>query len=202
MRIVTELLIIFNAYLLGSIPFGVLFTKRLAGINIREHGSGNIGSTNVKRLAGRKAAIYTQLCDMAKGLLPVGIVLLLQTYNLLVFDPFFIYAVAFASILGHNFSIFLRFNGGKGVNTTLGASLLLSPVAVLSSVLVYYILKWSTKYVSLGSICLAIALPVIGLLIHQLSFVFYYLLACSVLIILMHIPNIKRLAAGTESKIN
>lgn len=195
-----EILLILVAYLLGSIPFGYIFTKRLAGINIREHGSGNIGSTNVKRLAGRKAALYTQLCDMAKGLLPVSIVWILQAYNLLVFDPFFIYAVAFASILGHNFSIFLRFKGGKGVNTTLGASLLLSPIAVLSSVLVYFILKWSTKYVSLGSICLAIALPIIGLLIHQLSFVFYYLLACSVLIILMHIPNIKRLAAGTERK--
>lgn len=201
MRIAVEILIILTAYLLGSIPFGYIFTKRLAGINIREHGSGNIGSTNVKRLAGRNAALYTQLCDMAKGLFPVGIVWLLLSFNPLAFDPFFIYVVAFATILGHNFSIFLRFKGGKGVNTTLGASLLLSPVAVLSSVLVYYILKWSTKYVSLGSICLAIALPVIGLLIHQLSFVFYYLLACSVLIILMHIPNIKRLVAGKERKV-
>ena len=200
MRIAVEILIILTAYLLGSIPFGYIFTKRLAGINIREHGSGNIGSTNVKRLAGRKASLYTQLCDMAKGLLPVGIVWLLLSYNPLVFDPYFIYAVAFVSILGHNFSIFLRFKGGKGVNTTLGASLLLSPLAVLSSVLVYYILKWSTKYVSMGSICLAIALPIIGLLIHQLSFVFYYLLACSALIIIRHIPNIKRLVAGTESK--
>ena len=202
MRMVLEILLILAAYLLGSIPFGFIFTKRLAGINIREHGSGNIGSTNVKRFAGRKAALYTQLCDMAKGLIPVGIVWLIQTYNQQAFDPFFIYAVAFASILGHNFSIFLRFNGGKGVNTTLGASLLLSPVAVLSSVLVYYILKWSTKYVSLGSICLAITLPIIGLILHQFSYVFYYLLACSVLIILMHIPNIKRLVTGTESKIN
>jgi len=195
-----EILIILAAYLLGSVPFGYLFTKQLAGINIREHGSGNIGSTNVRRVAGRKTALYTQLCDMAKGLFPVAIIMLLQYVRVYPFHPLFIYAVALATILGHNFSIFLRFNGGKGVNTTLGASLLLSPIAVLTSVAIYYVVRGSTRYVSLGSISLAATLVLTGLLIHGITYHTYYLLTCSALIIIRHIPNIKRLVAGTESK--
>jgi glycerol-3-phosphate acyltransferase PlsY len=200
MMIAVEIFFCLIAYLAGSIPFGYLFTKKYTGKNIRELGSGNIGSTNVKRVAGGKIALYTQLCDMAKGFLPVGIVWFLQTYNIVAFDEFFIYAVALASILGHNFSIFLKFKGGKGVNTTLGASLLLSPIAVLTSVLVYYIIKWSTKYVSLGSICLAISLPIVVLVQHKSNFLFYYFVTCFVLITLRHIPNIMRLTKGIETK--
>jgi len=200
MRIAVETLIILIAYLLGSIPFGYIFTKKYTGKNIREHGSGNIGSTNVKRIAGKRVALYTQLCDMAKGLIPVVIVWLMQYFQVYSFHSFFIYAVALATILGHNFSIFLRFKGGKGVNATLGASLWLAPAPVLLSVVVYYITKWSTKYVSLGSILLAVALVLSGLLISGVTYLFYYLLICSALIIIRHIPNIKRLAAGTESK--
>jgi len=195
-----EIVLIIVSYLLGSIPFGYIFTKRLAGLNIREHGSGNTGSTNVRRIAGRKVALYTQLCDMMKGLIPVAIVLFLQYNNSFHFDNFFIYAVALSTILGHDFSIFLKFKGGKGVNTTLGASLLLSPYSVFASVLVYFLVKWSAKYVSLGSVCLAITLTLTDVIIHKTSFLFYYLLICSTLIIFSHIPNIKRLLNGTESR--
>lgn len=198
MKIAFEIFIILVSYLLGSIPFGYIFTKKYTGKNIREFGSGNTGSTNVRRIAGRNAAIQTQLADMMKGLLPVGIVWVLQTYQILIFDEFFIYSVGLASILGHNFSVFLNFKGGKGVNTTLGASILLSPISVLTSVLVYFIIKWSTKYVSLSSICLSISLPIVYLFMHQISITFYYFLFCSCLIIIMHIPNIKRLIEGTE----
>ena len=195
-----EIVLIIISYVLGSIPFGYIFTKRLVGINIREHGSGNTGSTNVRRIAGRKVALYTQLCDMMKGLLPVASILILQYYNSFHFDNFFIYAVALSTIMGHDFSIFLKFKGGKGVNTTLGASLLLSPYSVLASVLVYFLVKWSSKYVSLGSVCLAITLTLTDLIIHKTSILFYYLLICSVFIVMMHIPNIKRLLEGTESR--
>jgi glycerol-3-phosphate acyltransferase PlsY len=195
-----EIVLIIVSYLLGSIPFGYIFTKRLVGINIREHGSGNTGSTNVRRIAGRKVALYTQLCDMMKGLIPVAIILLLQYYKTFDFDNFFIYAVALSAILGHDFSIFLKFKGGKGVNTTLGASLLLSPYSVFASVLVYFLVKWSTKYVSLGSVCLAITLTLTDVIIHKTSIMFYYFLICSALIIIRHIPNIKRLLNGTESR--
>lgn len=200
MIISLEILLILISYLIGSIPFGYIFTMKTIGINIREYGSGNIGSTNVKRIAGKKIALITQLCDMMKGLLPVSVILLLQSGSYCYFDEFFIYAIALATILGHNFSIFLKFKGGKGVNTTLGASLLLSPISVFASVFVYFMVKWSTKYVSLGSVCLAITLTITDLVIHRISFLFYYLLVCTLLIVIMHRPNIKRLIDGTESK--
>ena len=163
-------------------------------------GSGNIGSTNVKRVAGSKVALITQLCDMLKGLLPVGTILWLQYSNFFTFPDSYVYMIALAAILGHNFSIFLKFKGGKGVNTTLGASILLSPVPVLVAILVYYLLKWKTKYVSLGSICLSITLPVCELLIHKSSYQFWYFLLCATLIIIMHLPNIVRLINGNENK--
>jgi len=195
-----ELSFILIAYLIGSIPFGYIFTKKIAGINIREHGSGNIGSTNVRRVAGPKVALFTQLCDMLKGLLPVAAVMYLQFHKIYIFDAYFIYAVGLASILGHNFSLFLKFKGGKGVNTTLGASVLLAPVSVFASVLVYYLVKWRSRYVSLGSLFLAATLTLTELVIHPVSYLFYYLLSCTLLIVLMHIPNIKRLLEGTESR--
>lgn len=200
MKPTLEILLILISYMIGSIPFGYIFTKKTLGINIREHGSGNIGSTNVKRVAGKKIALITQLCDMLKGLLPVSFILFLQFNNYYRFDEFFIYAIALATILGHNFSIFLKFKGGKGVNTTLGASLLLSPYSVFASVIVYFLVKWSSKYVSLGSICLAFTLTLTDLFIHRVNFLFYYLLTCSLFIVIRHIPNISRLIHGTESK--
>lgn len=200
MNMLLNALFILIAYLLGSIPFGYLFTKRATGKNILESGSGNIGSTNVERIAGKNISLLTQLCDMLKGLLPVAAILILQYNSIISLDKFLVYYVAFASIVGHDFSVFLKFKGGKGVNTTLGASILLTPFAVLISVLVYFLVKWRTNYVSLGSICLAISLPLISLLLQNLSLSFYYLLAASLLIIVMHIPNIRRLIQGTENR--
>jgi len=195
-----EISLILVAYLIGSVPFGYIFTKQIAGINIREHGSGNIGSTNVRRVAGPKVALLTQLCDMFKGLLPVAAVMYVQFRNIYIFDAYFIYAVGLASVLGHNFSLFLKFKGGKGVNTTLGASLLLAPISVFASVLVYYLVKWRSRYVSLGSLFLAGTLTLTEFVIHPVSYLFYYLLSCTLLIVLMHISNIKRLLEGTESR--
>ena len=200
MKVFTEILLIIFAYLLGSIPFGFIFTRKFTGKNIREFGSGNIGSTNVRRVAGSKAALFTQLCDMLKGLVPVAIVWFLIKSQQITFSAFFIYAMALAPILGHNFSIFLGLKGGKGVNTTLGASLFLSPIAVFASVFIYFSVKSFSKYVSLGSICLAISLPVIEFFVHKISLSLYFFLIAAGLIILMHLPNIKRLLKGTENK--
>ena len=202
MNTAVQISLIVLSYLLGSIPFGYLFTRKFTGKNIREHGSGNIGSTNVKRVAGSKVALITQLCDMLKGLLPVGAILLLKYFKIFTFPDTYIYLIGLTAILGHNFSIFLNFKGGKGVNTTLGASILLSPIPVLISVLVYYMVKWATKYVSLGSICLSITLPVCEFLIHKSSYRFYYFILCAALIIVMHLPNIFRLINGNENKSN
>jgi glycerol-3-phosphate acyltransferase PlsY len=108
--------------------------------------------------------------------------------------------VAIAVILGHNFSIFLKFKGGKGVNTTLGASLLIAPIPVLSAVIIYYIIKWLFKYVSMGSLAIAIVLPLGAFIQFGIGITFYYFLLCSLMIFLRHIPNIKRLLVGKELK--
>lgn len=183
-------------YLWASIPYGYILTKLSTGKNIMEHGSGNIGSTNVKRIAGRNISIATQLLDMLKGLLPI--VLLKTNTSFLNSNTLFVYIVAITCIIGHDFSIFLKFKGGKGVNTTLGASVLIAPYSVFLSVASYYIVKWKFKYVSLGSIVLAITLPISELIINGLSTNFYYLLICAALIILRHHENIKRLVTGKE----
>ena len=200
MKLSLEILLIALTYLLGSVPFGYIFTRKFTGKNIREEGSGNIGSTNVRRVAGAKVALITQLCDMLKGLLPVAFIIVAQHYNWFVYDDFFVYLVALTAILGHNFSIFIRFKGGKGVNTTLGTSILLSPIPVLVAVIVYYIVKWKTKYVSLGSICLSVSLPVCQFLLYKSGFELYYFIICALMIILLHTPNIIRLINGEENK--
>jgi glycerol-3-phosphate acyltransferase PlsY len=194
-----DILLILTAYIIGSIPFGYIFTRKYTGKSILVLGSGNIGSTNVGRIAGPKISALTQICDMSKGLLPVALVYFLKIENFFHFEEYYICLVALATILGHDFSLFLKFKGGKGVNTTLGASLLLAPYSVFFSVLVYFVIKWRYKIVSLGSICLAISLALSELAIHKVSSLFYYLLICSGLIIIKHIPNIKRLLSRTEN---
>ncbi len=180
MKIIYQILFIFFAYILGSIPFGYLLTKRYAGKNVMEEGSGNIGSTNVKRIAGKKISIITQLLDMFKGLLPVALFYIFIDKKIPAND-FLVYAIALSSILGHDFSLFLKFKGGKGVNTTL-----------------YFFTRWRFKYVSLGSILLAITLPVCEVLISGFALSFYYFLICMSLILLLHHKNIRRLFKNQE----
>lgn len=203
MNVRIEILFVLATYLIGSIPVGYLLIRYLTGQNILELGSGNIGSTNVRRVAGKKIAAITQLLDMMKGLLPVGLYLYL-TYDStltyfqnIVFD-LSIYYVALASILGHDCSIFLKFKGGKGVNTTLGASVLLAPLSIFTSVAFYFIVKWRFKYVSLASIVLAITMVVSEFILCGITPTFYYLLVCMVLIIVLHYKNISRLLHNQE----
>lgn len=203
MNVGIEIVFVLATYLIGSIPVGYLLVRYLTGQNILELGSGNIGSTNVKRVAGTKIATITQLLDMTKGLLPVGLYLYLTydsnlTYYQNTVSNLFIYFVAFSSILGHDFSIFLKFKGGKGVNTTLGASVLIAPLSVFISVAFYFIVKWRFKYVSLGSIILAITMVVCEFIICGITPTFYYLLVCMVLIIVLHYKNIGRLLRNQE----
>jgi glycerol-3-phosphate acyltransferase PlsY len=198
-----EIIILLASYLVGSIPVGYLLIRSLTGQNILELGSGNIGSTNVKRIAGKKAAIITQLLDMAKGLLPVGLYLYFSydshlTYYQNVASNSFIYYVALASIQGHDYSVFLKFKGGKGVNTTLGASVLLAPLPVFISVAFYFMAKRRFKYVSLGSITLAIMLVVSEFVLNGITPTLYYLSACTILIIVSHRKNIGRLLRKQE----
>ncbi|MFA9399470.1 MAG: glycerol-3-phosphate acyltransferase, partial [Clostridiaceae bacterium] len=155
MNITIQYAFILLSYLLGAIPFGYILTRYFTGKNILKIGSGNVGSTNVGRVAGKKIAIITQLLDMLKGFLPVaGYLYFIDDKK--IGSEFFVYCVALATIIGHDFSIFLKFKGGKGVNTTLGASVLIAPFSVFISVAIYFIIKWRLKYVSLGSIILGI----------------------------------------------
>jgi acyl phosphate:glycerol-3-phosphate acyltransferase len=192
-----EIVFVLLSYLLGSIPVGYILTKFSTGKNILEMGSGNIGSTNVGRIAGKKLSVITQLLDMLKGFLPVALYIYIANDKKLVSD-LYIYWLALAAILGHDLSIFLKFKGGKGVNTTLGASVLIAPISVFISVAIYFIVKFRFKYVSLGSIILGISLPLIEMIFHGFTSVFYYLLICMVLIIIMHRTNIHRLLHNQE----
>lgn len=193
-----DYVLILTAYMLGSFPAGYVYTKISTGKDIRNFGSGNIGSTNVKRIAGSKISIYTQITDMVKGLLPVFFVLLIHKYQFLTISPSLIYFVALAAILGHNFSFLLKFNGGKGVNTTLGASVLIAPISVFISVAVYFIVKKGFQFVSLGSLAIAVCLPLSAYFLGHNQNVILYLLACSLFIFIRHTANIKRLFKGTE----
>jgi acyl phosphate:glycerol-3-phosphate acyltransferase len=110
----------------------------------------------------------------------------------------FVYCLAFAAIIGHNFSLFIRFKGGKGVATTLGASFLIAPFSVIIAATLFFIVKWRFKYVSLSSMALAISMPFTELILHQITPTFYYLSVCAVLIMIMHHKNIGRLLHNNE----
>jgi glycerol-3-phosphate acyltransferase PlsY len=189
---------VFLAYIIGAIPFGYLLTKSYTGINILEQGSGNIGSTNVRRIAGKRISLQVQILDILKGFLPVTVILMTNKSGSIDFPDYYIFIIAFSTIIGHNFSVFLRFRGGKGVNTTLGATLLLAPFEVLCAVLIYFIVKWRFKYVSIGSISLAFTLPFTGIIFMEGIFLNIYLISCCCMILFRHLPNIKRLIAGSE----
>ena len=195
MTLFYKIVFLLLTYFLGSIPVGSLLTKFYTGKNILKLGSGNIGSTNVRRVSGNKLSVITQLLDMLKGFLPVALFLL---FNPLTSPPYYVFMLALAAILGHDFSLFLKFKGGKGVNTTMGASVLLAPYSVFISVIFYFIVKWRFKYVSLGSMVIAITIPLIEIIWYGLTPTFYYLLICSFLIVVLHYENIIRLIKGKE----
>jgi acyl phosphate:glycerol-3-phosphate acyltransferase len=195
---ILEIIILILVYLWGSIPYGYIITRIYSGKNILEQGSGNIGSTNVGRIAGKKMSFLTQILDMLKGLVPVAVYMHFQGIPVNTPAPIFLYLIALTTIIGHNSSVFLKFKGGKGVNTTLGASVLVAPYSVFISIFVYFLVKWKFKYVSLGSLFLGVTLPVVEIIIHRLSFTFYYLLICTLLIIIRHRKNIDRLLHNRE----
>ena len=180
------------AYILGSISFGVLFA-RAQSVDLREHGSGNIGATNVARVLGGKTGILTLLGDALKGWLAVA----LASWAL--GDPVAVAGAGLMAFLGHLFSVFLKFKGGKGVATGLGIHLYMMPMASLGAMGVFAFILWISKYVSLSSMLAAIALPVLGILLKMPPPYIYMSLAIAMLVIFKHHENIKRLVAGKES---
>jgi len=198
-------LVIVAAYLLGSIPFGYLIVRALAGTDVRETGSGGTGATNVSRRVGKAAGAITLLLDLAKGVAAVALAQWLLTSDYGV--NWFVAGAAVAVIVGHCFPVWLRFRGGKGVATGIGVFLSLAPLAVVFAGGLFLLVVRLTRYVSLGSIIAAATIPLFVWL--QNAFVrpvvgFTYVIAVAIagalLIILMHRANIARLIRGTENR--
>ena len=182
------------AFLCGSIPTGYLIIKRIYGIDIRTKGSGNIGSTNVKRIAGTKISLITQVIDILKGLLPVLISILIWTkFNLSINKEVYISVVALASILGHDFTPFLSFNGGKGVNTTLGAFVLIAPMRVMTGAIAHIVLKKVTDIVAIRSIILGVIIPLTCVIMRLPLPIIVTTTISGIILIYRHKGNIKQL---------
>jgi len=180
-------------YLLGSIPFGFLLVKSTQGADIRATGSGNIGATNVYRKS-RVAGVMTLLLDGGKGYLAVMIVRWLGG------DMSWQGAAAVAAILGHIFTVWLRFKGGKGVATGCGAYLAISPLSVGTTLIVFVLTAASTRYISLASILATATFPLWAWLQHQPVPAIVWAVLGSALIVVKHHQNIRRLLMGTEHK--
>jgi glycerol-3-phosphate acyltransferase PlsY len=199
------LLIIAGAYLLGSIPFGYLLVRLRWGADIRETGSGGTGATNVSRRAGKATGVVTLLLDAAKGATAVALAMKMQGSGLPA--NWVVAAAAMAVIVGHCFPIWLRFRGGKGVATGVGVFLLLAPLAVFVTAIMFLLVVGVTRYVSLGSIIAAAFIPVLIVLqnvfirpVAGFESVLSAATAGALLIIFMHRANVRRLWNGTESK--
>ena len=214
MPILSYILTALGAYLLGSIPFGYLMAKA-KGIDIRRVGSGNIGATNAMRVLGKPAGIAVLLLDAAKGFVACAIM------PAMLYDFFFasswedmfanqplefqlrvkLLAGIFA-VLGHNYTCLLKFKGGKGIATTAGVYLALAPWALLVGVVIFILALLLTRYVSVGSIAAAVALPAtVWIMAPQNIFLGIVTTALGVLAIYKHKSNIQRLMAGTENRL-
>ena len=200
------------AYLLGSISFSVIISKKMAGFDVREKGSGNAGSTNVLRTVGKKAAIITLIFDILKGVIAILVGFLTGKIFSGLDNALLIQLAGVFVILGHTFPVFFRFRGGKGVATALGVLLMTNWQIGLICLVFALILIALTRMVSVGSIAAAILFPVLVLFIDQNYIVstsgwdnwsyFIYSVIVALLVIFNHRENLKRLLSGTENTIS
>ncbi len=198
-----KILILFGlsvfAYLLGSIPFGLILTKRFASIDIRQKGSKNIGATNVRRVAGTMPAAFTLAGDMLKGALPVCLVIYVMAGADKLTGEIYLSIVALSAFLGHLYPVYMKFKGGgKGVATATGCFIIISPIACLVAMLTFILFIFLSRRVSAGSLSGAVVLPVaVWLTSHSIP-----LTACAIIatifIFFRHKDNIRRLLSGTE----
>jgi glycerol-3-phosphate acyltransferase PlsY len=194
------LLIPVVAYLLGSIPFGLILAKLFGGTDVRKEGSGNIGATNVLRVAGPLAGILTLLLDAAKG---AAAVLLAGRYSN--DSAMWMMIAGLAALVGHCFPIWLKFKGGKGVATAAGVYLALCPLAFLGGLILFVLIVGFWRYVSLGSISAALAMPMLMYFLwapHHAPppVITFGALAVAMLIVYKHDANLQRLVKGAEPK--
>lgn len=187
--------LVMGAYLLGSVPFGLLMARVQGGVDLRRVGSGNIGATNVLRAVGKGAAVLTLLGDIGKGALAVGIGRMAGA------SPALLAAVALAAVTGHLFPVFLGFRGGKGVATTLGVVLVAMPAVGGGLLLIWLAVAAVWRYSSLAAlVATAALLPLAWLLDGRPAMLMLGAVLC-LLVLWRHQENIRRLLAGTEGRI-
>ncbi len=194
-----DLITLAAAYLLGAVPFGLLI-GRLKGIDIRQHGSGNIGATNVLRVLGKPLGITTFVLDALKGFVPS---FLFPAWFGAAMEPGVISVLCgAAAILGHNFPVFLGFKGGKGIATSAGVLIGIAPQAALAGVLAWVVVFFASRYVSLASILAAVAVIASGWWFYRDGHLILpvVLTVLGLLAILRHKANIQRLLNGTENR--
>lgn len=185
----------FIGYMAGSVPFGLIFSKWIAGVDPRKAGSRNIGFTNVLRVAGRGPGLLTLLGDWGKGYLGVWFAQWLSM------DNTWVWLIGLTVLVGHNYSIFLGFKGGKGVATGLGILYRIEPLLGWIMVVIWAGTVWLWRYSSLGAIMAFGFLPFLVLFLHPVPSIVGFSLALSGLILVKHTANLQRLWSGTEPKI-
>ncbi|NLJ71921.1 MAG: glycerol-3-phosphate 1-O-acyltransferase PlsY [Syntrophomonadaceae bacterium] len=194
MAIFLIILAIIAAYLLGSIPFSLLVARLMAGVDIRSQGSGNVGATNVLRTLGTKGAVFALLGDMLKGVAAVLLGLLISGEGLAA-------VCGVLAIIGHCYPVFLGFKGGKGVATSAGIILFLMPKIVIILLIVFLIIVFLSRYVSLASITIAILFPVLAISYGYNNAYILMSLIMAIIVVFKHRENIKRLRDGNENKV-
>ena len=200
------------AYLIGSINFSVLISKKMAGFDVREKGSGNAGTTNMLRSVGKKAAVITLVCDILKGVVSIVIAIIVGNIAKILDRELLLQIAGIAVVLGHTFPIFFEFKGGKGVATSLGVLLMSNWQIGLICLVFAVVLMALTRMVSLGSCAAAVLFPVLTLFINQHYTVltdgksgrvyFIYSVILAIIVLYNHRSNIKRILSGTENKLS
>jgi glycerol-3-phosphate acyltransferase PlsY len=188
-------LAIITAYLLGSVPFALLLSRRFNAADLRKVGSGNLGAANVLRASGVRAGVLVALLDAGKGAASVALAMRMSS------APVVPAAAGVAAIIGHIYPVWLKFRGGKGVATACGVFSLLTPIAVPPALLVFLVSVWASKYISLGSILASIALPSIAYATGASAASLGAAIAAGALILFRHRSNLTRLIGGTERRL-
>ena len=196
------------AYAIGSINFSVILSKKIAGFDVREKGSGNAGSTNMLRSVGKGAAALTLICDVLKGVIAIVIAIVLGKIFQVEDKALLVQIAGAAVVLGHTFPIFFGFKGGKGVATSLGILLMSNWQIGLICLVFALVLMLLTRMVSLGSCMAAVLFPILTLFINENYIVsegssyFIYSIILAVIVLYNHRSNIKRILNGTENKLS
>jgi len=182
-------------YLIAAVPTGIVLARVMGYEDVRDKGSGNIGATNVYRVAGKLAGVLTLAGDILKGFLP-----LLACKTWLAPTSAQLGIACAMAIVGHCYPVYLKFRGGKGIATALGIFLVMSPIAVLGAAIVFGITVATTRFISLGSVLAAMSAPLLVLMLNQPQPIFLATLFIAALIVWRHRSNIKRLMDGSEDR--